>query len=111
VAAGFTEAVLPKAKCESWWAIAYDKNRWPHMNGAHVVRAHHTSTPELALTKVLWQRQRAKNLSSFVMLCQVPKTWLGSPALGLGQLCEPRLRPAAASWPSGLVHVDSSEGS
>jgi hypothetical protein len=35
VAAGFAEAVLPKAKCESWWAIVCDKNHWPHINGAH----------------------------------------------------------------------------
>ena len=73
VAAGFAEAVLPKAKYESWGRSLTIKNHWPHINGAHAEPVlTHTLTPGLAQTKVLWQRQRAKIFIFRHCFCQLP---------------------------------------
>lgn len=112
MAAGFAEAVLPKAKCESWWAIVCDKNHWPHINGAHAAPVlTHNFNARTGPDKGTVAKTARKNLHLFFMPCRVRNpistrsyavlTRLGSLASELDQPCVQRLRPAVAFWPFG----------
>lgn len=126
VVAGFAEAVLPKAKYKSWWAIDMIRTHWPpHKRGARRVRAHHTSTPELAQTKrtvaktackiFIFRHALSSPIPSYYYIISTCShtvlTRLGLSCVGVrsNHVCRVYALLLRLGL-SGLMHVDSSEG-